>query len=55
LFYSAAFLGEALNVLELVVAVLILGGAEFGELYSQKQLLSLPERAQYIETEKSVG
>jgi drug/metabolite transporter (DMT)-like permease len=41
LVFSAAFLGEALSGLEWVGAVLILGGAAFGELYHQKQLRTL--------------
>jgi drug/metabolite transporter (DMT)-like permease len=42
LFFSAVFLGEALTFLQLVGAVLILGGAAFGELFQQKRVLSLP-------------
>jgi drug/metabolite transporter (DMT)-like permease len=42
LFFSAVFLGEALTQLQLVGAVLILGGAAFGELFQQKRVLSLP-------------
>lgn len=38
LFFSAVFLGEALGFAQLVGAVLILGGAAFGELYRQQQL-----------------
>jgi drug/metabolite transporter (DMT)-like permease len=41
LFFSAAFLGESLRFLQLVGAVLILGGAAFGELFRQKQLQGL--------------
>jgi drug/metabolite transporter (DMT)-like permease len=41
LFFSAAFLGESLSFLQLVGAVLILGGAAFGELFRQKQVLGL--------------
>jgi drug/metabolite transporter (DMT)-like permease len=33
LFFSAAFLGESLTFLQMVGAVLILGGAAFGELF----------------------
>lgn len=44
LVFSAAFLGEALNGLELVGAGLILGGAAFGELFHPKQLLSVSSR-----------
>jgi drug/metabolite transporter (DMT)-like permease len=45
LFFSAALLGESLSFLQLAGAVLILGGAAFGELFRQKQLLSLfPQR-----------
>lgn len=44
LFFSAAFLGESLGFLQLVGAVLILGGAAFGELFHQKRLLSLPDK-----------
>lgn len=39
LLFSAALLGEALAFLQLIGAVLILGGAAFGELFHQKQLL----------------
>ena len=35
LFFSAAFLGESLNFVQIVGAVLILGGAAFGELFRQ--------------------
>ena len=41
LFFSAALLGESLSILQLGGAVLILGGAAFGELYRQKQLVSV--------------
>ena len=41
LFYSATFLGEALSSLQLIGAVLILGGAAFGELFRKKQVLGL--------------
>lgn len=45
LFFSAAFLGEALSFLQLIGAGLILGGAAFGELFRQKrQSLSLSAR-----------
>ena len=44
LFFSAVFLQESLSLLQLVGAVLILGGAAFGELYHQKQLLNLPDK-----------
>ena len=44
LFFSAAFLGESLSFLQLVGAVLILGGAALGELFGHKQLLSLSVR-----------
>ena len=37
LFFSAAFLGESLNFVQIVGAVLILGGAAFGELFRQYQ------------------
>lgn len=37
LFFSATFLGESLSFLQLVGAVLILGGAAFGELFLAKQ------------------
>ena len=36
LFFSAAFLGEALGFLQLVGAIAILGGAAFGELFHRK-------------------
>lgn len=36
LFFSAAFLGESLSVFQLAGAVLILGGAAFGELFQPK-------------------
>ena len=38
LFFSAAFLGEALGFVQIVGAVLILGGAAFGELFRQQQV-----------------
>ena len=38
LLFSAAFLGEALGFVQIVGAVLILGGAAFGELFRQQQL-----------------
>jgi drug/metabolite transporter (DMT)-like permease len=41
LFFSAAFLGETLSFLQLIGAVLILGGAAFGELFRQKIALGL--------------
>ena len=44
LFYSATFLGEALSSLQLIGAVLILGGAAFGELFRKKQVLGLSVR-----------
>lgn len=37
LFFSAMFLGEALSPLQWIGAVLVLGGAAFGELFSQRQ------------------
>lgn len=37
LFFSAALLGETLGFLQLIGAVLILGGAAFGELFHRKQ------------------
>jgi len=46
LFFSAAFLGESLSFLQLVGAVLILGGATFGELFRPKQLWSLSVRVE---------
>lgn len=46
LFFSAVFLGESLSFLQLVGAVLILGGAAFAELFRQKQLVSLPVRVE---------
>jgi drug/metabolite transporter (DMT)-like permease len=46
LFFSAVFLGEALNFWQWVGATLILGGAAFGELFPQNQTLSLPVRAE---------
>jgi drug/metabolite transporter (DMT)-like permease len=46
LFFSAAFLGETLSVLQLIGAVLILGGAAFSELFRQKQVLGLAVRVQ---------
>jgi drug/metabolite transporter (DMT)-like permease len=46
LFFSAAFLGESLSFLQLVGAVLILGGAAFGELFRQKQLQGLSVRVE---------
>lgn len=45
LFFSAAFLGESLSFLQVMGAVLILGGAAFGELFRQKQVLSLPDKS----------
>ena len=36
LFFSAALLGENLNFVQIVGAVLILGGAAFGELFHKK-------------------
>ena len=36
LFFSAAFLGESLNFVQIVGTVLILGGAAFGELFRQQ-------------------
>ena len=41
LFFSAAFLGETLGFVQLIGAALILGGAAFGELFRQKQVLGL--------------
>jgi drug/metabolite transporter (DMT)-like permease len=41
LFFSAAFLGEALSFVQIVGAVLILGGAAFGELFRQQNLPAL--------------
>jgi len=38
LFFSAAFLGETLGFVQIVGAVLILGGAAFGELFRQQQV-----------------
>lgn len=46
LFYSATFLGEALSSLQLIGAVLILGGAAFGELFRKKQVLGLSVRVE---------
>ncbi len=43
LFFAAAFLGEALSLVQLVGAVLILGGAAFGELFHPRPRLSLPQ------------
>ncbi len=40
--FSAAFLGETMNFLQIIGAVLILGGAAFGELFRKKQLVGLP-------------
>lgn len=37
LFFSAAFLGETLSIVEFVGAGLILGGAAFGEMFRQKR------------------
>src|SRR5262249_15659317 len=45
LFFSDAFLGESLSFLQVMGAVLILGGAAFGELFRQKQVLSLPDKS----------
>jgi drug/metabolite transporter (DMT)-like permease len=39
LIFSAAFLGETLSFVQIIGAVLILGGAAFGELFHQKSLL----------------
>ncbi len=50
LFFSAAILGESLGFLQLVGAVLILGGAAFGELFRQKEALHLSESVQQIGT-----
>jgi drug/metabolite transporter (DMT)-like permease len=41
LFFSAALLGESLGFLQLIGAVLILGGAAFGELFHRKQSLEV--------------
>jgi RarD protein len=41
LFFSAALLGESLGFLQLIGAVLILGGAAFGELFHRKQALEI--------------
>ncbi|MCB9420249.1 MAG: EamA family transporter [Ardenticatenaceae bacterium] len=41
LFFSAVLLGESLGFLQLIGAVLILGGAAFGELFQQKRLLEV--------------
>ena len=46
MFYSATFLGEALSSLQLIGAVLILGGAAFGELFRKKQVLGLSVRVE---------
>jgi drug/metabolite transporter (DMT)-like permease len=46
LFFSAAFLGESLSFLQLVGAVLILGGAAFGELFREKRFVSLSVRVE---------
>jgi len=46
LFFSAAFLGETLSFLQLIGAVLILGGAGFGELFRQKRVLGLSVRVE---------
>lgn len=46
LFYLATFLGEALSSLQLIGAVLILGGASFGELFRKKQVLGLSVRVE---------
>jgi len=37
LFFSTVFLGEALGFVQIIGAVLILGGAAFGELFAQKR------------------
>jgi drug/metabolite transporter (DMT)-like permease len=44
LFFSAIFLAEALSPVQIVGAVLILGGAAFGELFRQQQLPVLLEK-----------
>lgn len=44
LFFSALFLGEALTLLQLVGAALILGGAAFGQLYRPKQTMADDDR-----------
>jgi len=41
LFFSAALLGESLGFLQLIGAVLILGGAAFSELFRRKQVLEI--------------
>ena len=41
LFFAVVLLGESLGFLQLVGAVLILGGAAFGELLHQKQFLEV--------------
>jgi drug/metabolite transporter (DMT)-like permease len=46
LFYSATLLGEALGSLQLIGAVLILGGAAFGELFRKKQVLGISVRVE---------
>jgi len=41
LFFSTAFLGETLGFVQIVGAVLILGGAAYGELHRQQQVSAL--------------
>jgi drug/metabolite transporter (DMT)-like permease len=41
LFFSAVFLGETLSFVQIAGAVLILGGAAFGELFRQQKLTAL--------------
>ncbi|MDI7741865.1 DMT family transporter [Lysinibacillus fusiformis] len=43
LIFSAAILGEKLSLIQMAGAVLILGGAAFGELYRSKKLKELPQ------------
>jgi drug/metabolite transporter (DMT)-like permease len=44
LFFSAAFLGETLSLLQVIGAILILGGAVLGELFRQKHVSGLSVR-----------
>lgn len=37
LFFATIFLGERLSLIQIVGAVMILGGAAFGELYKKKK------------------
>jgi drug/metabolite transporter (DMT)-like permease len=50
LLFSAMFLGEALSPLQWIGAVLVLGGAAFGELFSKRQKSGLSAKVGQVET-----